>query len=138
LFNSQVCPLKVVGGQLWIKKAIFINCDLITFIMTKIIFLLIFFAIFFAITSSQMVVFAQNQSLASQLSPPPKTDPNVTRSQNQSGQLQIQTGLPEGDATPLGWLGKQQQPPQSQQQQNQTNGPLEQLGKSVGKLVGGK
>ncbi len=81
--------------------------------------------------------YAQNQSLSSQLSPPPKIDTNTTSLQNQSHPLQIQTGPPQGEATPLGGLGQQQPPSTQNQNQNQTKGPLEQLGESVGKMVGG-
>jgi hypothetical protein len=100
--------------------------------MNKNTVLLILFVLFFAYTNSALV-FAQNQSLSSQLSPPPKIDTNTTDLQNPSGQLQIPTEPPQGDATPLGGLG--QQPPSQQQNQNQTQGPLEQLGESVAKMV---
>ena len=94
--------------------------------------LLILFALFFEYTNPALV-FAQNQSLSSQFPPPPKVDTDTTDSQNQSGQLQIPTEPPQGDATPLGGLGQQQ--PSPQQNQNQTKGPLEQLGESVGKMM---
>src|SRR4051812_2272589 len=96
--------------------------------------LLILFALFFTYTNSALV-FAQNQPLSSQLppTPPPKVDTDTRDSQNQSGQLQIPTEPPQGDATPLGGLGQQQ--PSPQQSQNQTKGPLEQLGESVGKMM---
>ena len=67
--------------------------------MDKTTVFLILFALF-AYTNSALV-FAQNQSLSSQLSPPPKIDTNTTDSQNLSGQLQIPTEPPQGDATPL-------------------------------------
>jgi len=102
--------------------------------MNKAAVLLIFFALIFACVHSEYS-YAQNQSLSSQLSPPPKIDTNTTSLQNQSHPLQIQTGQPQGEATPLGGLGQQQPPPT--QNQNQTKGPLEQLGESVGKMVGG-
>jgi len=88
--------------------------------------------LFFAYTNSALV-FAQNQSLSSQLSPPPKIDTNTTDSQNPSGRLQTPNGPPQGDATPLGGLGQQQ--PSPQQNQNQNKGPLEQLGESGGMMM---
>lgn len=100
--------------------------------MNKTPLFLILFALFFVYTNSALV-FAQNQSLSSQLSPPPKIDTNTTDSQNLSGQLQIPTEPPQGDAIPLGGLGQQQ--PSPQQNQNQTKGPLEQLGESAGKMM---
>src|SRR3954464_12348629 len=103
--------------------------------MNKTAVFLILFALFFVYTNSALV-FAQNQSLSSQLSPPPKIDTNTTDSQNLSGQLQTPTEPPQGDATPLGGLGQQQPSPQQNQNQNQTR-PLEQLGESVGKMMDG-
>lgn len=104
--------------------------------MIKITVLLIFFAVLFVHANSESA-YAQNQSLSSQLSTPPKIDTNVTSLQNQSNPIQIQTEPPQqGEATPLGGLG-QQQPSQPTQSQNQTKGPIEQLGESVGKIVGG-
>ncbi len=102
--------------------------------MNKTTVLLILFALFFAYTNSALV-FAQNQSLSSQLSPPPKIDTNTTASQNLSGQLEIPTEPSQGDATPLGGLGQQQPSPQQDQSQNQTKGSLEKLGESVGKMM---
>jgi hypothetical protein len=123
--------------QTLLKIAIFINYDSAPYLMIKIIFLPVFFALFLTFNNLQ-IAYSQNQSPSSQLLPPPKIDNNATSLQNQSGQLQIQTGLQEGEATPLGGLGQQQLSPQAQQQQNQTNGPLEQLGETVGKLAEGK
>ena len=69
--------------------------------------------------------------------PSPKIDTNTTSLHNQSNPLQIQTEPPQqGEATPLGGLGQQQPSPQTQSQ-NQTKGPLEQLGESVGEIVDG-
>lgn len=103
--------------------------------MNKATVLSIFFALSFAYANFDSS-YAQNQSLSSQLLPPPKVDTNATSLQNQSNPLQIQSEPPQqGEATPLGGLGQQQPPPT--QSQNQTKGPLEQLGESVGKIVGG-
>ncbi len=103
--------------------------------MNKATVLLIFFALFFAYANFESA-YAQNQSSSSQLLPPPKVDTNATSLQNQSNPLQIQTEPPQqGEATPLGGLGQQQ--PSPTQNQNQTKGPLEQLGESVGKIIGG-
>jgi hypothetical protein len=88
----------------------------------------------FAYAGSELV-FAQNQSLSSQLLPLASNDTNATSLQNQSNPLQIQTGQPQGEATPLGGLGQQQ--PSPTQNQNQTKGPLENLEESVGKLMDG-
>jgi hypothetical protein len=104
--------------------------------MNKITISLIFFALLFAYTNSESS-YAQNQSLSSQLLPSSKVDTNTTSLHNQSNPLQIQTGpQQQGEATPLGGLGQQQPSPQTQNQ-NQTKGPLEQLGESAGKIVGG-
>ena len=104
--------------------------------MNKITISLIFFALLFAYTNSESS-YAQNQPLSSQLLPSPKVDTNTTSLHNQSNPLQIQTGpQQQGEATPLGGLGQQQPSPQTQSQ-NQTKGPLEQLGESAGKIVGG-
>ncbi len=102
--------------------------------MSKATVLLIFFVLVFAYANSESV-YAQNQSLSSQLLPTPKIDTNTSSLQNQSNPLQIQTGQPQGEATPLGGLGQQQ--PLPTQIQNQTEGPLEQLEESVGKIIGG-
>jgi hypothetical protein len=103
--------------------------------MNKNTVLLMIFALFFAYANPGLV-FAQNQSLSSQLLPSPKNETNnTTILQNQSNPLQIETGQPQGEATPLGGLGQQQ--PSPTQNQNQTNGPLEHLGESVGKLMDG-
>lgn len=93
-------------------------------------------ALFFAYTNSESA-YPQNQSLSSQLLPPSKIDTNATSLQNQSNSLQIETEPPQlGEATPLGGVGQQQPSPQTQSQ-NQTKGPFEQLGESVGDIVGG-
>ena len=104
--------------------------------MNKITTLLIFFALLFAYNNSESS-YAQNQSLSSQLLPSPKIDTNITSLHNPSHPLQIEMGpQQQGEATPLGGLGQQQPSPQTQNQ-NQTKGPLEQLGESAGKIVGG-
>jgi hypothetical protein len=61
-----------------------------------------------------------------------KSIPQVSNQSNQTGQSQSnQTGQQQiGTASPVGG--------QSQQSQNQSKGPLDQLGASVGNLLGGK
>ncbi|MBA3977470.1 MAG: hypothetical protein H0X50_04650 [Nitrosopumilus sp.] len=76
----------------------------------------------------------QQDQTEQQIQPQPQLQPQLQPQQNQSGQLLIETEPPQGEATPLGGLGEQQPP--LQQNQNQTKGPLEQLGESVGNLMG--